>query len=108
MNCDHPNCIKSSLLGLRQGIYYGAKIRFFHALVMTMLFRKGSLKDKIKLIIQLTYEHAKNLGLYVFLYKSTVCLLTKMRAKKCKSNNFLSGLLCGYIVFGRNQTAVNQ
>ena len=53
--CNHESCIKSSLLGLRQGIYYGGKIRFFHALVMTFLFRPGSIKSKIITVIQLTY-----------------------------------------------------
>lgn len=41
--CNHQSCMMSSIKGLRNGIYYGGKIRFMHALVMTILFRKGTL-----------------------------------------------------------------
>jgi hypothetical protein len=41
------------------GVIYGAKIRFPHALVMTFLFRDGSLQDKIKAIWQATYTHSR-------------------------------------------------
>jgi len=34
----------SSLRGARNGIYYGAKIRFMHAIVMTFLFKEVYLK----------------------------------------------------------------
>ncbi|CAD8196299.1 unnamed protein product (macronuclear) [Paramecium tetraurelia] len=106
--CNHESCIKSSLLGLRQGIYYGGKIRFFHALVMTFLFRPGSIKSKFITVIQLTYQHAKNLGTFVFLYKSIVCILNNIRKKQTKLHNLISGAICGYLVFGRNKSAVNQ
>ena len=33
----------SAIKGMRNGIYYGGKIRFMHALVMTLLFKNGSL-----------------------------------------------------------------
>lgn len=77
-HCDHTSCIHSSLLGLRQGVYYGARIRFFHALVMTLLFKQGSMRSKLRIILKLTYEHARNLGAYVFLYKTLVCILTRL------------------------------
>lgn len=51
MLCAHPSCWKAALLGFRQGVYYGGRIRFFHALVMVMLFRSGPIKDKLKLIL---------------------------------------------------------
>jgi len=35
----------SSLRGARNGVYYGGKIRFMHAIVMTFLFKK--VKNKI-------------------------------------------------------------
>ena len=77
--CNHPSCWRSSLLGLRNGFYYGGKIRFFHALVMIMIFREGSLRERFRIIFELTFKHAKNLGQYVFLYKSLVCVMNKMR-----------------------------
>jgi hypothetical protein len=38
--CKHNSCIMSSLRGLRNGVYYGGKIRFLHAVVMSLLFSK--------------------------------------------------------------------
>lgn len=96
----------SSLRGLRNGIFYGGKVRFTHALVMTLLFRGGSFQDKIHSVVKLTYEHAKNLGLYVFLYKSIVYLLTKLRGKSSKYHAFVGGVIAGYIIFGK-KTNVN-
>ena len=55
-----------------------------HALVMTFLFKKVnkyeqvSLKEKVIHILKLTYEHAKNLGTFVFFYKIIVCLLNRL------------------------------
>jgi peroxisomal membrane protein 4 len=71
----------SSFRGLRNGVYYGGKVRLVHAIVMTLLFKKGTLMTKLKNIISLTFEHARNLGLYVFMYKSLVCILNRLRCK---------------------------
>ena len=39
--CKHDaSCLSSAVRGARNGIYYGANIRFMHALVMTFLFKK--------------------------------------------------------------------
>lgn len=57
--CPHTSCLLSVLRGFRNGAVYGAKIRFPHALVMTMLFRDGSLESKIKAIFKLTYQHSR-------------------------------------------------
>ncbi|KRX08086.1 hypothetical protein PPERSA_10448 [Pseudocohnilembus persalinus] len=106
--CSHEGpCWLSSVKGLRQGIYYGMKIRFFHALVMTMLFKQGTLKQKIQTILKLTYEHAKRLGSFVFLYKSGVCLLNKIQQKQSKLHNIIAGGVMGYVIWGK-QTAVNN
>jgi len=96
----------STLRGLRNGMYYGGKVRFTHALVMTFLFRKGPILDKLKNVAELTFEHAKNLGLYVFLYKAVVYILTKLRGKPEKIHAFIGGVIAGYIIF-RKRTSVN-
>ncbi len=96
----------STLRGLRNGMYYGGKVRFTHALVMTFLFRKGPIREKLKSIFQLTWQHARNLGCYVFLYKSIVYILTKLRGKSSKYHAFIGGVIAGYIIF-RNKTSVN-
>jgi Peroxisomal membrane protein 24. len=96
----------STLRGLRNGIYYGGKVRFMHALVITILFKKGTLKDKASHIVQLTTEHAKNLGSYVFTFKALLYLLCRITGKRQKVNHLVSGFLSGYICFRQN-TPVN-
>lgn len=42
------------------------------AFVMTMLFRSGSIKEKVDSIAYLTYTHTKNLGLFALSYNSLI------------------------------------
>lgn len=70
------------LRGLRNGLHYGAKIRAPHAFVMTMLFRDGPLRDKLEGIAKLTWEHSKNLGSFVLLYKTITYTLGKLEATR--------------------------
>lgn len=37
-----------TLTGLRQGIYYGTKVRFVHALVTVFLFRNAAVSEKFR------------------------------------------------------------
>jgi peroxisomal membrane protein 4 len=104
--CDHDNCLISSLRGLRNGVYYGAKVRFVHSLVNSILFGKGSLKERAISILLLTWEYSRNLGLFVFIYKTTVCLLTNIFKSRTKMFNFLAGLVGSYFVWSE-KTAVN-
>ncbi|KAK9332532.1 Tim17/Tim22/Tim23/Pmp24 family-domain-containing protein [Lipomyces starkeyi] len=97
------------LKGLRNGAIYGSKVRFAHALVMTFLFRNGSFKDKMVLIIKATREHARNLATFVFIYKSTLYVLKSTNGKAQDIDTFIAGLLGGYVVFGRGgKSSVNQ
>jgi len=105
--CDHDSCVISSLRGLRNGLYYGAKIRFVHSLVNNILFGKGEYKERIISILSLTWEHARNLGLFVLIYKTTVCLLKNIFKSKSKLINFFGGLFGSYFVWSE-KTAVNQ
>ena len=36
--CSHESCLIASVRGLRNGLYYGGKVRFAHAIVMAILF----------------------------------------------------------------------
>lgn len=105
--CSHSNCLISAVRGLRNGLYYGGKIRFIHALVMTILFREGSLTSKIMAIFKLTKEHALNLGLFAFIYKISVCILKHLFQTKNKGINFLAGLIGSYFMWSKN-SAVNM
>ena len=106
--CNHESCSMSSLRGLRNGLYYGGRIRVMHALVMTILFKKGTLKEKITNICELTFEHAKNLGLYVFLYKSLVCVLNRLRKTPSKYHSLFSGMIFGFVIWGKKNNVNYQ
>jgi peroxisomal membrane protein 4 len=100
--------ILSIIKGARNGAVYGAKIRFPHALVMTFLFRSAlPLRTKARLILTATFQHSKNLCMFVSIYKSTLILLRRLAGKESSSDAFVAGLLGGYIVF-REDNGINQ
>lgn len=104
--CSHPSCPISSLKALRNGFYYGGRVRFMHSLVMTILFKKGSLRDKLANILELTFEHGKTLGFFAFSFKSFLCILRRIHAIPEKLRIMISGGTFGFLVFG-NKTSVN-
>ncbi len=53
--CTHDNCAISSIRGLRNGFYYGAKVRISHAIVMGLLFGKGNYFDILKNALNLAW-----------------------------------------------------
>ncbi|KAK4250396.1 Tim17/Tim22/Tim23/Pmp24 family-domain-containing protein [Corynascus novoguineensis] len=102
--------------GARNGAVYGTKVRFPHALVMIMLFRSGTVREKAWLIFRATRTHARNLAKFATIYKAT-CLLLKhfgpTPGKEGPYDSFLAGLLGGYVVFGQRSrsgriSSVNQ
>ncbi|KAJ8359219.1 hypothetical protein SKAU_G00157440 [Synaphobranchus kaupii] len=94
--------------GFRNGAVYGAKIRAPHALVMTFLFKSGSLKDKLKAIAQATYTHSRNLAYFVFTYKGLQALQERIQGKSLQSQSFLAACLGGWLVFGDNNHINSQ
>jgi peroxisomal membrane protein 4 len=95
--------------GFRNGLVYGAKVRFPHALVMMFLFRTGTAREKAIMILNATKTHARTLGLFVLTYKTTMLGLRNFNGKEGRYDSFFAGLLGGYLVFGRgNQSSVNQ
>lgn len=96
------------LKGARNGIVYGVKIRFPHALLMSILFGRGDWSARARNIVKLTAQHAFSLAKFVSLYKVLLILQKKMNGGKPRSSDtFFAGLLGGYIVFGE-RTAVNE
>lgn len=100
------------LKAIRNGLVYGTKVRFPHALVMIFLFRSGTLQEKLRLIFKATRQHAANLAKFAFLYKSSMLALRGVNGGKEESvHTFLAGLFGGYWVFGHGKAAkssVNQ
>lgn len=100
----------------RNGAVYGAKVRFPHALVMIMLFRSGTVREKAGLIFRATRTHARNLAKFATIYKATCMFLKNYGATPGKPgpyDSFVAGLLGGYVVFGQRSrsgkiSSVNQ
>jgi peroxisomal membrane protein 4 len=114
--------------GFRNGLVYGAKIRFPHALVMSMLFREGRLGDKMRWVLMATKQHAWNLGRMAVIFKLMLFLLNwsfprnLTRAVDLVDHDkmleapsvigdwrpFVAGLVGGYLIFGTNDPINNQ
>ncbi|KAF9954773.1 hypothetical protein BGZ65_003825, partial [Modicella reniformis] len=97
----------SVVKGFRNGLVYGAKIRFPHALVMTLLFRRTNFKDMSTFVLKATRQHARNLAFFATIYKTLLILQRRMHGKQRPLDSFVAGLVGGYIVFGENNN-VNQ
>ncbi|KAJ6627260.1 Tim17/Tim22/Tim23/Pmp24 family-domain-containing protein [Mycena sp. CBHHK59/15] len=96
------------LKGARNGFVYGVKVRFPHALVMSILFGRGDWQTRARVIFRATKQHAFNLAKFVSLYKMFMLIQRKANGgKERNADTFLAGLLGGYIVFG-DRTAVNE
>lgn len=95
--------VLSLLKTARNGAVYGTKVRFPHALVMIFLFRSGSFRQKLSLVLRATRHHASNLARFACIYKLTMLALKRFGTTPGKEgpyDSFFSGLLGGYFVFG--------
>ena len=106
--CSHQSCTMSALRGLRNGIYLGCQVRFTHSIAMAILFKKGSFKEKITQILENTFDHAKNLGLFVFIYKALICLIAFMTKNSSKKHALLAGAIAGYVVSRKKSQVKRQ
>ena len=104
----YENKIKSFNLCFLNLFRYGAKIRFPHAMVMTFLFRSGSLRDKFAWILRATYTHSKNLATFVLIYKTLMAIMRRMEGGKGNIHPFLSAFIGGYFVFGTHDKINEQ
>ncbi|XP_005384896.1 PREDICTED: peroxisomal membrane protein 4 [Chinchilla lanigera] len=98
----------AALKGFRNGAVYGAKIRAPHALIMTFLFRSGSLREKLRAILQATYTHSWNLARFVLTYKGLCALQAHLHGHTYQVHSFLAACLGGVLVFGENNNINSQ
>ena len=91
--CSHSNCYLSSIKGARNGFYYGSRLRFAHAFVMSILFGKGLLKDRFKWAVDMAFSHGKLLAIFAFTYKTTQCLLTHLFKQSSPLISLLAGMV---------------
>lgn len=81
--------------GARNGAVYGAKVRFPHALVMVFLFRSGTIRQKVDLVLKATRTHARNLAKFATIYKTTCYLLKNYGATPGKEGELTMSYLEG-------------
>ncbi|CAI9740019.1 Hypothetical predicted protein [Octopus vulgaris] len=91
----------SLIKAFRNGIVYGCKVRFPHSLVMTFLFKSGTLTEKFRGILEATYTHAKSLALFNVIHKVILQIFEWFGKKKKPSHIFCASVIAGYCVFGR-------
>lgn len=101
--------ILAILKGARNGLVYGAKIRFPHALVMTIIFQGHKpWKEKARFVVNATKQHALNLCKFVTIYKTALLMQRRINGGKERSaDSFLAGLFGGWVVFGE-RNAINE
>ncbi|KAF9821841.1 hypothetical protein IEO21_00271 [Rhodonia placenta] len=96
------------LKGARNGLVYGVKVRFPHALIMAILFGRGDWNTRIRTIFRATKQHALNLAKFVSLYKTLLLVQKKVNGGVQRSaDTFVAGLISGFFVFG-DRNAVNE
>ena len=106
--CEHYSCTVSALRGLRNGLYFGGKVRFAHSLVMSVLFRKKmTYMQSLKLAFLRSWQHGRNLGAFVLVYKLTYCLLVQNFRKKSPAYAFIAGMVAALLIW-RDPTNVNK
>jgi len=104
--CRHQNCFIAAIRGARQGLYYGGRIRIAHSIVMQILFGQGNATEKLRKAVWLSWEHGRNLGLFVFIYKLVQCALTNISGRRRNAWAFVAGIVGATCVW-RERNAIN-
>lgn len=95
----------------RNGLVYGGKIRFSHALVINLLYSSGPLKPRLIKVIQATKNHAEVLTSFAVIYK-IACQILSQELILGKENHhltkFLAGCFGSFIVYSHNFSYFSQ
>ena len=71
-----------------------------------------SFRQKIKLVLNATRLHARNLATFAVIYKLSMIVLRNINpadvGKEGRYDSFFAGLLGGYAVFGRQRGSISQ
>jgi hypothetical protein len=91
----------SVVKGARNGIVYGCKVRFPHALVMAALFSHKPWPTRIHGILSATRQHALALAKFVSIYKVLLILQRRLNGGTERDlDTFIAGGIGGWFVFG--------
>lgn len=93
----------------RNGIVYGGKIRFSHALVINLLYRLGPLKPRLQLVLRATKDHSLVLALFAVIYKVAVNILKQdtFIGSNTSIVKFIAGALAGWVVYSQHFNLFN-
>ena len=80
--------------GAYNGFYYGSRLRFAHAFVMSVLFGNRSMKERFIWAFKMAFQHGKGLAFFVFVYKFVQQLLVRLFPKtKIFILSFFAGVI---------------
>merc|ERR1712137_24190 len=97
--------VMSVIRGLRNGIMCGARIRFpyiIQAAVYAVMFREPGSTNKLRFVLKQMFHHGRNLGLFVFTYKS-ICFLLRHYGVRGGIECWIAGFIGGYWAFGESK-----
>lgn len=93
----------------RNGIVYGGKIRFSHALVINLLYRSGPIVPRLKQVLKATKEHSAVLASFAIVYKTAVNVLKQdqILGPNTALVKFIAGAFGGWVVYSQHFGAFN-
>ncbi|RKP28334.1 peroxisomal membrane protein 4 [Metschnikowia bicuspidata] len=93
-----------SVRASRNGIVYGGKIRFSHALVINLLYRLGPLKPRLKLVLKATKDHALVLAVFAMTYKVALNILKHdlFIGSNTSLVKLIAGAIGGWVVYSQH------
>lgn len=89
----------------RNGIVYGGKIRFSHALVINLLYRSGPIKPRLIEVLKATRSHAEVLAVFAVIYKFALSILVNDQVLGSNSrtlSKFIAGSFSSWIVYSQH------
>jgi len=93
---------------LRNGVVYGGRLRFAHALVIQLLFRRSvPLEKRLKLVFRQAKDHGTILAAYALVYKLLMFALKNLN-NGAPINEFISGFIGAMIVYGNRTRYFNH
>eukprot|EP00754_Rhynchopus_humris_P046966 Rhum_TRINITY_DN647_c0_g1::Rhum_TRINITY_DN647_c0_g1_i1::g.2048::m.2048/K13350/PXMP4, PMP24; peroxisomal membrane protein 4 len=94
--------------GGRNGMWYGARIRFVHSVVMCLLFSRDSFARNVEKVLKNSWVHAKNLGGFAFLFKLMLVALRRLSGARKHWHSAVAGLVGGSYVWGTDDPIAVQ
>jgi len=89
--------------GYRNGIVSGVRIRLpyvIQALVYAILYRQPAYNARVKFVIKQMFQHGRNLGLFVGIYKTICYILRQYFGVSGGLESWIAGFVGGFFAFG--------